>query len=98
MLDILIDIEETTLETRNKRDGGTYSLQTGYAHLVDRQGNPLRYPERFVLFPPRNPDGSTVPYQKGQYVIAPTSYRIDNRGFLELGYLELAPATTSKKG
>ena len=88
---IKIDIEDTNIEIRNKRGGGTYSVQAAYAHTHDRNGQPNRYPERFNIFPPRDEKGNAIPYQPGTYVIAPQSLRINN-GFLELAFPQLIPA------
>ena len=82
---IHIDIEEQTLETRNKKGGGTYQVQTGYAHVFNRNGEPERYPERFSFFPPRDNSGNPQPLKPGKYQLAPQSIKVEN-GFLALGF------------
>ena len=95
---IAIDIESTNLETRNKKGGGTYQVQEGFAHTTDQHGNPRRYPERINIFPPRDSHGNSIPYKPGSYILAPQSLKVTN-GFLELGCPQLLPmseATQSK--
>lgn len=91
VLPLLIDIESEQLEERTKKAGGTYKVQIAYAHTTDRTGAPSRYPQQINVFPPMAADGSVTPYKKGQYNIAPQSYRVNN-GFLEQGFLQLMPA------
>jgi hypothetical protein len=93
---IQIDIEEAQLETRNKRAGGTYQIQSAYAHLLDSNGNPERYPRKIHLFPPRDQQGNSVPYQPGKYTLSPSSFRVGNGAFLEIGFVNLVPLTTGK--
>lgn len=89
-MSIVIDIESTELITRSKKGGGTYQVQEAFAHTTDRNGVPARYPERINLFPPRDNQNNSIPYLKGQYVLAPQSIRVVN-GFLELGFPQLVP-------
>ena len=90
---MIIDIEETQLETRTKKDGGTYQVQKGYAHTVDQNGGPKRYPEQITIFPPRDGQGNPVAYKEGQYELSARSFKIE-RGFLELGFINLVPYKT----
>jgi len=88
-----ISIESEDLETRQKRDkSGNYSIQQGYAHLVEKDGSPMRYPVQCQVFPPRNAEGAPIAYKKGQYIIADTSFRVAQNGFLEIGFMNLIPA------
>lgn len=87
---ISIDIETSDIELRNKKSGGTYHVQTAYVHTVDRNGKPQRYPERCNIFPPRDNNGTPMPYQPGTYTLAPQTIRVVN-GFLELGFPQLIP-------
>ena len=58
---LVIDIETTDLEERTKRDGsGTYKMQEAYAHTVDREGKPKRYPELFHIYAPLDRDWETT--------------------------------------
>lgn len=93
---IVIDVESTNIETRNKKGGGTYQVQEVFVHTVDRNGNPMRYPERAVMFPPRDNQGNSIPYKPGQYVLAPQSIRVNN-GFIELGFPLLLPMSEATK-
>lgn len=87
----VIDIEDSTLETRNKKGGGSYQVQPCYVHVSDRSGNPERYPRKAVLFPPRDNDGNPIPYKPGKYHLAPQSLQVAGNGFLELSFPQLIP-------
>jgi hypothetical protein len=91
---IEITIESTDLETRNKKTGGSYTVQTAYAHTFDRTG-PKRYPEEIRIFPPKGPDGKPIPYPMGDYYLSPHCIRVDN-GYLSLGFVELQPIKKQK--
>jgi len=92
MSQFIIEIEDAALETRTKKDNsGTYQMQTGYAHTVDRQGNPNRYPEKIVFFPPRDNQGNAIALKVGKYYLGPGSFRIANNGQLEIGFIDLLP-------
>lgn len=95
-MNILISVESTSLQTRNKKGGdGTYQVQQAYAHTFGQDG-PKRYPEEINVFPPRDNNGNPIPYQKGDYHIAPDCLRVQN-GFLDLGFLRLVPVSNSVK-
>lgn len=85
---INIDIETQDLETRNKRDGGTYEVQKAFAHLLDRNGQPERYPREIAVFPPKDGQGKSIAYKPGKYVPSPTCFQVKN-GFLQFGFLSL---------
>lgn len=82
---ITVDIESTEMETRQKKGGGSYQVQTGFAHVFERNGQPARYPEKFVFFPPRDSMNQPMPLKPGQYTLAPECIRIE-RGFISLGF------------
>lgn len=87
----VIEIEETNLTTKQKKDGsGSYQLQAGYFHSMNQDGSPKRYPEEINVFPKKDPQGNAVPYPVGSYTIDPASFRVQ-RGFFELGFLTLIP-------
>lgn len=87
---IKIDIESEAIELRNKKAGGTYSIQRAYLHTTDYDGTPKRYPEEISIFPRKNDNGDVVPYKKGTYTISDSSFKVDN-GFLALGFPSLSP-------
>lgn len=95
-MSILIDVESAHVETRNKKGGGTYQVQEVFVHTVDRNGNPMRYPERAFMFPPRDNQGNGIPYKVGKYILSPQSIRVNN-GFIELGFPTLTPLSEVKK-
>lgn len=92
---IVVDIETKQLQTRKKKNGGTYEVQAAYVHLLDRNGNPERYPREIAVFPQRDASGNSIAYEPGQYVIDPRSFR-DNNGYLELAFLILVPIQKQK--
>lgn len=96
IMSIIIDIESTELITRPKKAGGNYQVQEAFAHTTDRNGVPQRYPEKINLFPPRDHQNNSIPYNKGKYILAPQSLRVVN-GFLELGFPALTPFTEKTK-
>lgn len=85
----LIDIESPEIETR-KGKNGDYVVQIAYAHTVQRDGSPKRYPEQFAIFPPKDRDGTPIPYKPGKYMLDPRTFRVSN-GFLEMGFAQLTP-------
>ena len=91
---LIIDIETPDLLTLNKKAGGTYQLQSAYAHLVGRDGQPERYPREIKIFPSRDPAGNPVGYAPGQYRLSPRSFTVNN-GRLELGFASLDPIKKS---
>lgn len=96
-MSIKIDIESPNFLTRNKKDGsGVYYQQEAFAHVVDRNGNPERYPVKIILMIPKDQSGNAMPYQLGEYSIHPTSFRVNQYGQLELGYLSLRPIPPKK--
>jgi hypothetical protein len=95
-MSIAIDIESEFLETRNKKGGGTYQIQEAFAHTTDKNGKPLRYPERISLFPQRDASGASIPYKVGQYILSPQSIKVDS-GFLALAFPVLIPMSEATK-
>lgn len=93
---ILIDIEDTQVQTNPKKGGGTYDTQYGYFHEVERDGTPKRVRREVRLFPPKI-DGRTVPYAKGQYTLGPRSIEVESNGFMKLGFANLVPVSGGAK-
>lgn len=94
---IQIDIEDTNLIQRNKKDNsGFYYQQKAYAHIVDRDCVPSRYPKEITIFPPKDDSGNSIPYPLGEYSVSPNSFRVDNYGNLDLGFLVLRPLPSKK--
>jgi hypothetical protein len=86
-----VTVENIELETRNKKDGkGTYQTQTAYAHLLERNGMPKRYPVQIKVFPPKDNAGNVRPYTPGEYLVSPKCFLVDS-GFLKTGFIELEP-------
>lgn len=86
---LIIDIESSETETRRGKNGD-YVVQVAYAHTVQRDGSPKRYPEQFAMFPPKDREGHPIPYKPGQYTLEPRSFRIQN-GFMNMAFPTLVP-------
>lgn len=87
-----IDIEEVKTETKTKKDkSGTYQLQEAWAHCLERDGSPSRHPVRMNVFVPTDGNNTPQPYKPGHYVLDPRSFRINQYGSLEIGFLQLMP-------
>lgn len=96
-MELIVDIEDTTIVTKNKRGKeGTYDQQKAFAHLVDRDGKPNRYPREISVFPPKK-EGKSVPYAKGQYRLSASSFTVDEYGGLKLGFINLEPVEKAAK-
>lgn len=89
--EICIEVESTQIEQRNKKGGGVYEVQHAYFQEFNRDGSPKRYPREIVVFPKKDSQGKSIPYQKGSYTLAPHSLLVSGNGFLELGFVELIP-------
>jgi hypothetical protein len=87
---IQIDIENSQVEYRPKKNGGQYALQEGYAHTVNKDGTKKRYPERVNIFPQKDEAGNYIPYAAGKYIVSASSLRVNN-GYLVLGFPVLVP-------
>lgn len=85
-----VTVESLELQTNKKKDGGTYQTQVGYAHVLDRDGKPRRYPVEIKLFPPKDAQGAIKPYPPGEYFVSPKCFHVD-AGFLKAGFIELEP-------
>lgn len=84
-----VEIKKVNVMERNKKDGsGTYNLQTAYVYTYDRDGNPKEYPEEIEIFVPRNNAGMPEPYEVGEYVIKPESFRVNYKR-VEMGFMVL---------
>jgi len=84
-----ISIEDTNLIQKTSKQNKPYFLQQGYAHLVNTDGSPKRYPQEILIFPQRDGAGNSVPYQKGDYLLQDSSFSINNFGSLELNFVNL---------
>ena len=85
-----ISIEDTNLIQRtSKKTNKPYFQQQAYAHLVNTDGSPKRYPQEILIFPQRDNAGNAVAYQKGDYNLLDSSFSINNFGSLELNFVNL---------
>lgn len=85
----MIKITVPSLPIRNmsglaKATQKPYNLdfQTIYCHTMDKQGNPLPFPEKSEVILEKGPDGLPMAYQPGEYQLAPTSLYVDRQGSL----------------
>lgn len=79
-MSIIIEVTETTIENRSgtsNRTGKAYSMneQTAWMHKPGQQ-----YPERIKITLEQN----QMPYQPGNYNLAPASFRVDRFGGIEV--------------
>ncbi len=89
---LYIDIESTDCEEKTKKDNsGTYYLQTGYAHIPNRDGTPARYPQEFTFYR----GSKEAAYPTGTYVVDPASFQI-NYNQLQMGFMQLKRASFDK--
>jgi hypothetical protein len=67
-----------------KASGKPYDMdfQTVYFHTLDKQGNPLPFPEKAEIIIDKGGDGLPMPYAAGDYQLAPTSLYVDRGGNL----------------
>ena len=88
---MLITIEETTLVPKMGKNG-QYYLQSAYAHLVNRDGTPQRYPREIQIFPARDEKGNSIAYPKGDYELLDSSFAVVNefgKESLKLDFINL---------
>lgn len=98
---IRVSIAQTTvreLSGVSSKTGKPYQLrfQTGYAHTVDKDGNPPAYPEKFEI----SLDREQPAYQPGDYTLHPSAVYVDRDNRLavsaRLTPAPKAPATPAK--
>jgi len=89
-----IEIQSTDIQEFTSKAGKPYYKQTGYAHLMDRNGKPDVYPSKITFMVPKDTFGQPQPYPPGDYSMKETSFRTDRFGSLEIGFLEFKPITT----
>jgi hypothetical protein len=96
---VYIEIESTnTTQRTNRKTGNVSTLQEAYVHGLVENGQPSKYPRRTDVYVPTE-NGQAVPYQPGKYLIDDSSYRMNQWGSLELGFINLkaAPVQSAKK-
>lgn len=71
----------------------TFREQTAWAHLFDRNGQPLPYPVQMTL----TLEDNAQPYPPGHYTISPASFYVNRFRGLELGRPVLVPAQAVAK-
>lgn len=91
---IKIEIKSDKVEAFSgvsKKTGRPFSMnnQTGYANLIDANGEVLRQALKITL------NDDQKPYQPGMYMLAPSSLFIDSFSRLVVGRLALLPLAQS---
>lgn len=94
---IKITIAQPTAEVIpyiSKKDGSPQQLrkQTAYAHVVDGEGNPALYPEKFGFLLNRD----QAPYPVGDYSLHPSAFTVRD-GKLTLVDSRLTPVRPAAK-
>jgi len=89
---IKIEIKSTQFDERNgvsQKSGKPYSMrtQTGFAHVLDRDGKPEAYPIKCEI--PLDTD--QPPFQPGMYVVDDRSFMVGDYNRLAIGRLRLTP-------
>lgn len=86
----MIKIEVASAEVFTKsgiaaKSGKPYTIreQEAFAYVVDRNGNPQKYPAKIRI----NLNDDQAPYAVGNYQIAPESFYVDRFGGLTLGLI-----------
>jgi len=88
---IKIEVAQEKVITKTNKAGHPYYKQPVYAHLVDRDGQPKKYPEEMLLFLTKDERGNPISYPPGFYKLLPSSLRIGRFGDLEIGFINLEP-------
>lgn len=83
---IKIEMTSETRELTSNR-GKAYVLQTGYAYLVDREGKAKKYPTEIQVWRPTLQEA----FAPGNYVLEPSSIAVNDRGNLEVPFINLRP-------
>lgn len=83
---IKIEMTPEVRELTSSR-GKAYALQTGYAYLVDREGRPKKYPTEITVWRPSKSEA----FAPGNYVLEPSSIDVNDRGNLEVPFINLRP-------
>jgi hypothetical protein len=96
---IKIEISSASVDVKSgvsARTGKPYSIreQQGFAYIVDRDGNPQRYPEKIRI----NLRDDQPPYAVGNYAVDARSFYVDRFDNLALGLVlrSVAPVTAAK--
>lgn len=83
----MIKVTVTSADTRqmqgtSKTSGKAYNLffQTVYAHTLDKNGNPLPFPEKVEIILDKDEVGNPKAYAPGAYVLHPASLYVDRNG------------------
>lgn len=75
-----------------------FYVQNGYAHTVDRHGNPPPYPEKVELGLDTDPNsGEPLTWAPGEYQLHPSSLYVDRNGRLAVS-ARLAPLKPKSAG
>jgi hypothetical protein len=93
---IRIEIVSSTFDERSgSKNGKNWVIreQAGYAHLLDDQGKPMKYPVACSI--PLDRDAGA--YQPGFYTLDPRSIYVGDFRRLELGRVKLLPESGMRK-
>jgi len=87
---ISVEIKSDAVESRNGKNG-IYYKQTGYVPMMNIDGVADFYPSKIQFMVFKDDKGNPQPYPVGNYVVHPSSFRINKYGDLEIGFLRLHP-------
>jgi len=90
-----ITVKKAVIVDRDQRNRVTKELmhfreQTAYAHVCERDGTPLEYPQKIII----NHDEDGQPLAVGDYTVGDASFYIDGYSKLQIGALRCVPVGT----
>lgn len=86
MIRIVVADQTREIPFTDKKTGKprVFSVQTAYAFVLDKAGQPLPYPERIDLPLEYDETGHAKPHPPGEYQLHPSAVYVDQRGRLSL--------------
>ena len=93
-IEVADDTSVTTKSGTSKKNGSAYTIheQTAYAHVLDENGKPGKYPVKCKV-PLDDPDKH---YRPGFYTVDPRSFYVGDFDSLGVGRLRLVPIAPAK--
>jgi len=90
---ILVDVEDEKVVTVSREGKRDIFIQQAWAWLSDRDGCRLRHPALIKVYV----ESVGEPYPTGHYTVAPSSFRVNQWGRLELSFVRLQRAQSKVK-
>lgn len=95
MIRIEVDKPTVTEKHGTSAKGRPYTIreQVAYAHVIDEDGKPGKYPVKCRL----SLGDDQPPYAPGMYTLAPASVKVGDYDRLELDRVQLVPVAAAQK-